>query len=315
MNLKRLAAQGRRRLIAPELEVLRRELALVDDQQQQVRKSMGILMAREIAGSATSCTDAEFTVYSQFGEDGIIEYLVQHCRPAPQTFVEIGVETYAEANTRFLAEHRLWAGLIVDQNPDLARDLARTKLDWRAQVSARSSFVTRDNVRGLVLPFAEADGLGLLSVDIDGVDYWILEQLIDVRPALVVCEYNALFGDDAAVTVPYDASFDRRRPEYHNVYYGASLAAFDRLLAANGYTLVGCNSAGNNAFFVRDDCRADVAARTVAEAYRPRRFVEHRDVNGALTGTRDRRRQLDDMRDLPLVDVVSGDRVTVGDVP
>jgi hypothetical protein len=278
-----------------------------------VRVSLGSLAAREIAAVASDCNDAEFTAFSQFGEDGIIEYLIRHCDISPETFVEIGVETYAEANTRFLAEHRLWRGLIIDQNPQLSDDLAATQLHWRSQVSATSSFVTRENAQHLVADFVGSGGLGLLSLDIDGVDYWILEQLVSLKPALVIVEYNALFGDAATVTIPYDAEFDRRQPSYHNIYYGAGLAAFEHLLATHGYALVACTTAGNNAFFVRSDRLGDVPVRSVAEAYRPRRFVEHRDANGALTGITDRNRQLQDVQRLPLVDVTDGSRLTVAD--
>jgi hypothetical protein len=301
-------------LIGPELRGHQRRLHNEHhDQQQNVRVALGTLMAREIAGSASSCNEAEYRSFSQFGEDGIIEYLIQRCDISPCTFVEIGVETYSEANTRFLAEHRLWRGLIVDQNPRLSRDLARTRLDWRSQVRAVSTFVTRENVRQIIEPFVGTGGLGLLSIDIDGVDYWVLEQLLSLGPAMVIVEYNALFGDVASVSIPYDAGFDRARPEYHNIYYGASLAAFEYLLAAQGYALAACVTAGNNAFFVRSDRLGDVPARTVADAYRPRRFVEHRAGDGTLTGIADSS-QLQDIQGLPLIDVTDGRSLAVADI-
>ena len=309
-----LLARVRHHLIGPELVSLRDDQQALYEQHQNVRVALGTLMARQIAGSAQSCNDAEFRSFSQFGEDGIIEYLVQRCDISPGTFVEIGVETYAEANTRFLAEHRLWQGLVVDQNPHLPHDLARTKLNWRSQVRAVSAFVTRENARQIVETFVGTSGLGLLSVDIDGVDYWVLERLVALEPALVIVEYNSLFGDTAPVSIPYDARFDRRRPEYHNIYYGAGLAAFDHLLGSQGYALVACTAAGNNAFFVRSDRLGDVPACAVADAYRPRRFVEHRAVDGTLTGTTDTRRQLQDIQGLPLIDVTDGRALTVAEI-
>jgi hypothetical protein len=302
------------RVLAPEMAALRRQLDAQYQQSLRLRVGLGALMAREIAGKASSCEQAQYSAFSQFGEDGIIEFLIQHCDIAPQRFIEIGVETYEEANTRFLAEHRLWQGLIVDQNPDIERDLARTNLNWRAQVRAVSSFVTRENIRALVAPFVGDDGLGLLSVDIDGVDYWVLDQLLDLTPAMIIVEYNSLFGPTAPVSVPYDAAFDRSRPEYRQVYYGAGLAAFQHLLAGRGYVLVACSSGGNNAFFVRSDCLGTVAAQSAGEAFQARRFVEHKDLDGALTGIVQRERQLDDIRDLPLVDVTTGLSVTVADI-
>jgi hypothetical protein len=314
MPFRERLAGARQGLIGPEVARLARLHDLQMEQAQSIRVALGTLMAHEIAASATSCSEAEFRSFSQYGEDGIIEYLIRNCDVSPCSFVEIGVETYAEANTRFLAEHRQWRGLIIDQNPRLPRDLAGTRLDWRSQVRALSSFVTRENVRGLIEPFVGSDGLGLLSVDIDGVDYWILERLLSLDPALVIVEYNALFGHSAPVSVPYDDRFDRRHPTYHNIYYGAGLAAFAHLLEAQGYALVACNTAGNNAFFVRSDRLGDVPQRTVQDAYRPRRFVEHRSADGTLTGIPDPRRQLRDIEGLPLVDVTDGRSMTVADV-
>ena len=310
----RIAARIRGHLLGRALLELPHRLETQAYDQQRLRVSLGALMARDIAGSASNCEDAEFTVFSQFGEDGMIEFLVQNCDISPPTFVEIGVETYAEANTRFLAEHRLWRGLIVDANPRLASDLARTHLDWRSQVRAVSAFVTRHNVRSLVEPFVAGEGLGLLSVDIDGVDYWVLEALVDLCPAMIIVEYNSLFGDEAPVSIPYDARFVRDRADFHNVYYGAGLAAFDHLLGSREYALVGCAAAGNNAFFVRRDRLRDVPARSVAAAYRARRFVEHRALDGSSTGITDPRRQLEDVGQLPLVDVRDGRALTVANL-
>jgi hypothetical protein len=309
-----IAARLRPALLGPALATLPRRLQAQQQENRQIRVALGTLMAHEIAGSASCCEEAQFTSFSQFGEDGIIEYLIQRCDISPSTFVEIGVGTYAEANTRFLAEHRLWRGLIIDENRRLTQDLAVTQLDWKSQIQATSAFVTCDNVRHLVDPFVASEGLGLLSVDIDGVDYWVLERLVDIAPAMIIVEYNSLFGADAPVTIPYNAEFVRDRAEYHNVYYGAGLAAFDHLLAARGYALVGCTSAGNNAFFVRMDRLRAVPARTVRDAYRPRRFVEHRALDGSLTGIADTRRQLEDVRELPLVNVRDGYALSVADL-
>ena len=302
-----------RKQLGREVETLRTRLDEQAEQQRRSTVALGALLARQVAGRAESCNDAEFGLFSQFREDGILEFLIQRCAIAPERFVEIGVESYAEANTRFLAEHRQWAGLIVDLNPDLASDLARTQLNWRSQVRAVSSYVTRDNIREIVEPFA-AGGLGLLSLDIDGVDYWVLERLVALEPALFVVEYNALFGDQARVAVPYAEDFDRRRPEFHNVYYGASLGAFEHLLGGAGYSLVACNTAGHNAFFVRSDRLGSVPARRLEEAFRPRRFVEHRAADGQLTGIADQDRQLADVQDLPLVDVTDGRPLRVADL-
>ena len=285
----------------PERAALRTQASRIRELQRQQRKhsvALGTLMAHQIAGTARTCNDAEFSVFSQYGEDGIVEYLVRRCEITPSTFVEIGVETYAEANTRFLAEHRLWSGLIIDRNPKLERDLARTGLNWRAQVRAVSAFVTIDNVRELVEPFVESDGLGLLSVDVDGVDYWLLDQLVGLAPAMVVVEYNSLFGDEATVSVPYEPGFDRRRPDYHNIYYGES-----RQRSTTGSE----PPATRSSHAARPATTPSSCAPTVSVRYRarpPRRVPTTSIrgaplVEGALTGISDPHRQLEDIRHLP----------------
>jgi len=295
-----------RRVLEPELRTIRAN-------QVQARVALGTLMSRQIAGAAENLADAEFRVFSQFGEDGVIEFLVQRCTIVPEIFIEIGVEDYSEANTRFLAEHRGWRGLVIDLNPRLEEAISRTQLNWRSQVQARSAFVTRDNAADLVSNFGVEGSVGLLSIDIDGVDYWVLERLLHLHASVLIVEYNSLFGYESPITVPYSQSFDRRSRPFHNIYYGASLAAFEHLLSPAGYALVGCTNAGNNAFFVKRDRLGPVAPRGVAEAFRPRRFVEHRDSEGRLTGIANPRDQLRTIQSLPVVDLESGVTVTIGD--
>jgi hypothetical protein len=125
--------------------------------------------------------------------------------------------------------------------------------------------------------------IGLLSVDIDGNDYWVWEAIDAVNPALVVVEYNARFGPERAVTVPYDPSFVRDTAHYSCIYYGASLAALVRLGQRKGYAFVGSNSAANNAFFVRCDLLpASLRVLTAEEGWRQCQFREARDRSGEL---------------------------------
>ena len=121
---------------------------------------------------------------------------------------------------------------------------------------AVEAFVTRDNINALIVWQGIASEIGLLSIDLDGNDYWVWRAIDVVSPAIVVVEYNHRFGRDLAVTIPYDENFKRggRYPVY---YFGASLKALCLLGGRKGYAFVGCNSAGNNAFFVRKDLKPD----------------------------------------------------------
>jgi len=227
---------------------------------------------------------AEFRVFSQFGDDGIVEHLVGRIGvPQPGVrFVEIGVEDYSEANTRFLLVNRNWSGLIVDGTDAHVRAVEASPLMWRHDIHPVTAFVEPHNVNDLLREHGFDRDLGLLSIDVDGNDYWIW-QAVTAEPAIVIVEYNSLFGAERAVTIPYQAGFDRTRAHHSNLYFGASLAALTRLGERKGYRLVGSNSAGNNAYFVRREVAIDLPAPTVAEAYVESRYRESRDQAGNLT--------------------------------
>jgi hypothetical protein len=274
----------------------------------------GQALAREIArGGVEDLRDAEFRVFSQFGDDGIVEYLVSQLGAPRESerFVEIGVEDYREANTRFLLVNRNWRGLIVDSGDAHVRAVQESQLMWRHDIRPVSAFVDRDNVNDLLREHGFDRDLGLLSIDVDGNDYWIWEA-VTAEPLAVIVEYNSVFGPERAVTIPYAAGFDRTRAHHSNLYFGASLAAFALLAERKGYRLVGSNSAGNNAYFVRAEVAGELPAPTAAEAYVESRYRESRDEAGNLTflSGADRIRAI---ADLEVWDLEREELVTVGD--
>ena len=123
----------------------------------------------------------------------------------------------------------------------------------KALKDRKFSTIDRDNINDLISTSGFGSEIGILSIDIDGNDYWVWQAIDCVQPRILILEYNALFGPDAAISVPYDASFVRSRAHYSNLFWGASLEALTRLSKQKGYALVGCNSAGNNAFYIRHD--------------------------------------------------------------
>lgn len=228
-----------------------------------------------------SLADVEFRVFSQFGEDGILEWLVHHVRPRHTSFVEFGVENYTEANTRFLLLHRNWKGLVMDGSDDHMAHLRATPVHWRNDLTVRPAFVTAENIDRLLEETGFDGPLGLMSIDVDGNDYWILQAIRDLSSDLLVVECNPVFGDRHAVTVPYDPGFERFRGHYSGLYFGASIAAIRELAARRGYTFLGTCSNGINAFFVHDRLRdrvADRIERTIAwpAVHRDSRDRDHR---------------------------------------
>jgi len=257
--------------------------------------------------------DYEFKVYSQWGEDGIIDHLLTRVPIASRSFVEFGVQNYTEANTLFMLKHRYWRGLVIDGSPEHIAGIRRSETFWKYDLSAECAFITKDNINELIARNAFTGDLGLLSVDIDGNDYWVWEAIEVASPRIVVCEYNSLFGPTAKVSIPYQAQFSRQASDTPMGYFGASIAALDHLARAKGYSLVAGNSAGNNVFFVRNDCLGTFRALSPQDAYVQSAFREDRLPDGQVDLLRfaDRRRAIDR---LPLVDVTSGKPVRLADL-
>jgi hypothetical protein len=267
-------------------ESVRHELRRQREAIELMRAALGRIESRQCAASDSTQLDAhEFQVWSQWGEDGILDFLLRHVPVARRVFVEFGVETYIEANTRFLLTQRGWSGLVLDGSEENIRAIRRDPIYWRHNLKAVHAFVTRESIMPLLREHGIAGEIGLLSIDIDGNDYWVWEAIgSEVNPALVVIEYNARFGPERAVTVPYDSAFARARAHPSCIYYGASLAALVALGRRKGYACVGSNTAANNAFFVRRDLLPPAWRElTAAEAWRPWHFRESRDAQGALT--------------------------------
>lgn len=303
-ELRRLVGSLRDRFLAP-LAARQDELAL----------AIGRMEARAVRSAHYSdIRDAEFRVFSQWGEDGIIQYLVSRVPIDRCVFVEFGVEDYRESNTRFLLQNDHWEGLIIDGGTAHLDFLDRGQLRWRYTIEGRSAFLTRENINRVIEAAGVQGDIGLLSVDIDGNDYWILDAIDVVSPRILIVEYNSLFGSEAAVTVPYRPDFDRRTSHWSGVCYGASLAALHELAQAKGYLLVGCNRAGVNAFFVRSDVIGDLPVLGPKAAYVRRHHRESRDRDGNLTYLSDPSAQLALIADQTLVDVRTGRTGTVRDL-
>jgi hypothetical protein len=250
--------------------------------------------------------DYEFKVFSQWGEDGIIQRLIHEVPLAHRTFIEFGVEDFMESNCRYLLMNDNWQGMVLDGSTRNIETLRASYFFWKHDLQAVAAFITAENIDALLAKAGFESDLGLLSVDVDGVDFWILQAVECVQPRILVVEYNSLFGPERIITVPYEADFQRTRKHHSNLYYGASLGAMTALATVRGYDLVGTNSAGSNAFFVRRDVRPEsLPALAVEQAFNPCWIREARDAQGRLTYA-SRGAQLDMIRGLPVFNIATG---------
>jgi len=252
-----------------------------------------------------SISEVEFKVFSQFGDDGIIQWLVHHLDIPELTFIEFGVEDYRESNTRFLMMNNNWSGMVIDGSRRNVARIVASEYYWKHSLTAKCAFIDAKNINELLATPNLGDMLGLLHIDLDGNDYWILKE-VKMLPVILIVEYNAVFGLDRSITVPYDPSFHRSRAHHSNLYYGASLPALHDLASTRGYAFIGCNSAGNNAYFVRrDKLVAPVQEVALDRGFVMSKYRESRGRDGQLTHLAGDDR-LEHIRGLPVIDTLTG---------
>ncbi|MCS5489170.1 FkbM family methyltransferase [Algoriphagus limi] len=257
--------------------------------------------------NSTCLNDYEFKIFSQFGDDGIIQYLIKHLSIKNKTFIEFGVENYLESTTRFLMMNNLWSGFVMDGSKSFMDSLQNQPWYWKHQLLHKAAFITRENINGLIEESGFSD-IGLLHIDIDGNDYHVLEAMdfTKLNPSILIMEYNSVFGMDRAISTPYRPDFYRTKAHFSNLYFGASLPALDYLADKKGYSLIGGNLAGNNAYFVRKDLlNSKISACSLEEAFQESQFMESRDENSQLTFLRGEQR-IKEIQGLDVINVISG---------
>ena len=180
----------------------------------------------------------ERKITSQNGEDGVIEAIFDAIGTTNQHFVEFGCGNGLECNGAHLLA-KGWTGLLMDPFHDSQNPLA----------DVRDEFVTAENIQSLLEKYQVPKQFDLISIDIDGNDFWVWRQITS-RPRVVVIEYNAARLAATRVTIRYDPMFSWASTDY----VGASLRALEQLARTKKYTLVHCEQHGVNAFFVANEC-------------------------------------------------------------
>lgn len=247
-------------------------------------------------------SEAEFKVFSQNGEDGIIQYLINNIEIENETFVEFGVGDYRESNTRFLLNNDNWSGLIIDGSEENMFGVHNWLELWKYNLKVKTAFIDKDNINDLISSEGIIGDIGLLSVDLDGNDYYVLDAIKCISPRIVICEYNSVFGGEHPVSIPYDPNFYRTKAHYSNLYWGTSLKALMHWADNKGYTFVGCNSFGNNAFFVRNDCVGNMGSLIDSAEFVEGKYRESRDREGNLSYV-DRKKMREIIKDMDLYNV------------
>lgn len=223
---------------------------------RDVRNALRIIWELRLQGKAIAdMTRYERRIGSQNGEDGVLEAIFAKIGTTNRYFVEFGSGNLSECNTFYLARWKGWKGLWMDA----------TYLDQWGRV--KQECITPENVRALFQKYQVPQAFDLLSIDIDGNDYWVWKAITNYHPRVVVIEYNSTIPPTESKTIPYDPNYmwDGRTN-----FFGASLLALKRLGEQKGYTLIGCESSGTNAFFVQQALVQErFIVKDVLTVYRP----------------------------------------------
>jgi hypothetical protein len=192
------------------------------------------------------------------GQSNESQIIAELAKDAPRTFVEFGFHPI-EFNCAALARDPAWQGLLIDGNQ---RQVSDAKSLFPERIKVIEAFLTLENLDFIKSSFSK---IGVLSIDVDGNDYWFLEKLIEAQSTVLCVEYNSTLGLEP-ITVPYDPSFDRHKKHPSGWYHGASITAITKLCASHGYGLAAVSDAGGNAFFTQSGNLDPI------EAWRPNSF-------------------------------------------
>ncbi len=197
--------------------------------------------------------DLDYKIYSQNGEDGIIDYLLSSLSIDKPNFLEIGIGDYSECNTRFIYERASAKGIVIDCIDDLEKKISKNVNLWKGDLKIVNEKVNSKNIIDILKRFSALENLDLFSLDIDGIDYWILEKMPVNFSKIAVIEFNSIYGPNLKITTPNIENFDRSKYHFSNLCFGASLKAIVDLMKEKNFSFVGTNLTRCNAFFVQND--------------------------------------------------------------
>lgn len=276
-----------------------------------------ILASRSMSEKFQNLWDAEVKVFSQWGEDGILDYLCESLDLSKPRVLEVGAGNFSECNSRFLAENRNASVVAVDGRDDLISSMSKHSLMWKNHIFAVQEWVTPLNINKVINTARESMlGIDIFSLDLDGNDYWILEAANLQHVSIVVVEYNPLFGSKLSVSVPRNDKFDRTSKHFSWLYYGASLGAFIQILSHKGFVFVGSNRVGSNAFFVKEDLVKKIKLSLPVDLSRHTdwRIRESRNYAGKLDYLSNHER-MNQINEMPLINVMDGSELRIKDLP
>jgi len=259
-------------------------LIKIEENLDQIKINQGLMLeAKNLLINSKRLCDYEFKIFSQWGDDGIISHIINNVDVKNKTFIEFGVEDFYESNCRYILQSKNWSGFILDGSKKNISKIYNSYFVWKYNLNAKSVFLTTDNINESLSESDFDKDLGILSIDIDGNDYFIFESISYYRPRILIMEYNACFGKQP-VSIPYNKNYIRNEAHSSNLFFGCSLSACCHLARIKGYIFIGSNSAANNAYFLREDVFNDKFENADPDLeFRKSSFREGRNNNGSLS--------------------------------
>jgi hypothetical protein len=193
---------------------------------------------------------AYFKVFSQDNEDGIIQFLLKSLDIDQVKFVEIGTQNYSESNTRYIFETMRCEGLIIDPFPDLKKEINNFLRLWKNNLNIHNEYIDAENINRVLNNYSFNKNIDIFSIDIDGIDYWVLKSLPQKISKIFIIEYNPFFGPEVEISVPNIKNFERLKYDRTGFCWGASLKALINLMDKKGYSFIGTNRLNVNSFFI-----------------------------------------------------------------
>ena len=233
----------------------------------------------------TILEQSECKIFSQNGEDGILDYIISMLKIERPNFIEIGVGDYVEANTRFIYDRFFPKGIVIDSEKNLKNKVFSNINSWKGDLRVVEERISTENINDIISKNCDFN-VDIFSLDIDSIDYWIINKLKSNISKIFVAEYNAVFGDSLEVTTPNLENFDRKEYHYSHLCFGMSLKALINIMAKKNFYFIGTNSVRNNAFFVSNDYPIDRYFKNLKiediNYYVDSNIRESRDIKGNL---------------------------------
>ena len=196
-----------------------------------------LLIISEKYQAINKLEQSECKIFSQNGEDGILDYIISMLKIKRPNFIEIGVGTYVEANTRFIYDRHSPKGLIIDTEKNLVNKVFSNVNSWKGDLRVVEERVSTENINNIISKNCNFN-IDIFSLDIDSIDYWIIEKLKANISKIFVAEYNSTFGSSLEVTIPNLNNFDRKEYHYSHLCYGMSLKALINIMAKKNFAFI-----------------------------------------------------------------------------